>query len=165
MRIVTFVALASLVVGAACAKTATSSTSSSTQSRGPLRWSGNLQPTQQRTGNLAVTGKQGVYGTVLLLPATSSPNRSRVQITVSSQASNSTTYRWALLPGRCGSPTLPTIGFEQFPPIEISNNGRGSLDMEMALTLPTNGQYHVNVYERGQQLSDVLTCSNLKMGN
>ncbi len=32
----------------------------------------------------------------------------------------------------------------------------------MSLTLPEDGTFHVNVYWQGSQLSDVMTCANLK---
>ena len=52
---------------------------------------------------------------------------------------------------------------ERFPALDVGNNGRGQLDTEMALELPTSGAYHLNIYwETGQQLSDVMTCANLK---
>lgn len=52
---------------------------------------------------------------------------------------------------------------EAFPTIELSSNGQGSLDQEIAFELLSGGRYHVNVlHGTGTQLSNVLTCANLR---
>jgi hypothetical protein len=58
---------------------------------------------------------------------------------------------------------MSLVPVERFPLIEVSTNGRGELTNEMALTLPSTGNYHLNVYwpGGGQQLNDVMTCANL----
>ena len=128
---------------------------------GPIRWTGSLQPRQQRSGGLGPTGQNKTFGTVSLTAM--GPERASVSIAVSTPLQGSTTLTWAILPGRCGSGTLPIIGMERFPALDVGNNGRGSLDTEMALELPASGSYHLNIYwETGQQLSDVMTCANLK---
>ncbi len=89
--------------------------------------------------------------------------RAAVSIALSTPLQGSTALNWGVLPGRCGSGALPIVGIERFPAIDVGNNGRGQLDIEMALDLPTDGSYHVNIYwAGGQQLSDVMTCANLK---
>jgi hypothetical protein len=143
---------------------AAASAASNTASSSPLRrWTGNLTPTNQRTG--AVTGggagQARAFGTVLLTVAESSPQRTRARITLTSPV-NSVQLRWALLPGRCGSGAMPVMAVELFPLLDIGTNGRGQLDAEVPLTLPESGSYHVNVYWAGQQLSDVMTCTNLR---
>jgi hypothetical protein len=50
-----------------------------------------------------------------------------------------------------------------FPAIVISANGRGTIEEEIAYTLPESGNYHVNVFRgAGTQLNDVLTCGSLR---
>lgn len=131
-------------------------------SGGLLRWSGNLQSVQQRTGSLSPTSQTRAYGSVDLLITERDPNRTRAQIVVNLPTPQSTQLTWGLLPGRCGSGGLPVMPVDQFPVIDVGNNGRGQLDVEMPMTLPTGGTYHVNVYRRGNQLNDVVTCANLK---
>ncbi len=128
---------------------------------GAVRWSGSLQPTQQRTGGLGPMGQSKAFGTVSL--ASKGPERMVVNISLSTSLQSSTTLNWALLPGRCGSGSLPVVGVERFAVIDVGTNGRGQLTGEMALALPQSGAYHVNVYwTSGQQLSDVMTCANLR---
>lgn len=107
------------------------------------------------------TSQNKAYGTVFL--AVAGLDRTRVRITVSTSHRFSTTVLWAMHTGRCGSGSLPVMAIEHFPPIDISGNGRGDLDTDMALRLPVTGTYHVNVYWTGRGgLSDVMTCANLQ---
>ena len=126
-------------------------------------WSGSLQPTQQRSGALTVTGQTRAFGTVRLFPAEGTNyQRMHVALTVGLPISSSASVRWAVLPNRCGSGDLPLIGFEQFPLIEISNNGRGQIETDLPLDLTAGGAYHVNIYTGGQGLENVVTCANLR---
>ena len=165
MRPRTVLSLGLLALGAAaCASTSTSGSAgtATTAEPGVPTWSGNLQPTQQRTGGLAVTGQNKVFGTVSITPSDSRIQRMRVRLMVGIPTQNATSLRWAVLPDRCGTGQLPLIGFEQFPLIEISSNGRGQIEAELPLDLTAGASYHVNVYSGGQQLENVLTCANLK---
>ena len=138
-----------------------SSTVSSGGSGGTIRWTGSLQPMQQRSGGLGPTGQNKAFGSVSLRSI--GPERTAITISVSTPLQGSASLNWAILPGRCGSGTLPLVGIERFPVIDVGNNGRGQLDAEMSLGLPENGAYHVNIYwAGGQQLSDVMTCANLR---
>lgn len=130
-------------------------------SGGVIKWTGSLQPMQQASGGLGPTGQNKAFGTVSL--TSKGVERTAISISVSTPLSSSTTLRWAVLPGQCGTGSLPIVGVERFPQIDVGNNGRGQLNAEMALALPTNGSYHVNIYwGNGQQLSDVMTCANLR---
>lgn len=130
---------------------------------GTLGWTASLQQTQQRTGELAPTSQQKATGQVSLLPMVSAPGRMRVQLTISAPGNSSSTLRWAIFPGRCGSPALPLVGVESFPTIDVGSNGRGQVAGELPLRLESGGTYHVNVFKgRGMELSDVLTCGNLR---
>jgi hypothetical protein len=47
--------------------------------------------------------------------------------------------------------------------IVVSGNGRGTVEDDIAFTLPESGSYHVNVFRSGgTQLTDVLTCANIR---
>lgn len=160
---------ASVLALAACASAKTTdstgaapSTSVSTSpAGGTIRWTGSLQPIQQASGGLGPTGQNKAFGTVTL--SSKGTERTAISITVSTPLSSSTTLRWGILPGQCGTGSLPIVGIERFPQIDVGNNGRGQLNAEMALSLPTSGSYHVNIYwANGQQLSDVMTCANLR---
>ena len=163
------VAPAVIAVLAACASTTPVAASgdalpasASAQSASPgTRWSGSLQPTQQSSGSVGPRGQSKAFGSVRL--SSKGPGRTVVDLSLSTSLQNSTSLNWALLPGRCGTGSLPLVGIERFPVIEVGTNGRGQLTSEMALALPESGTYHLNVYwGSGQQLSDVMTCANLR---
>jgi len=146
---------------AACA----SGTQSTTTSNEPARptWSGPLQPTQQRTGQVAVTGQIKAFGTVTITPSEGSLQRMHVYLSVAVPTTNSEQLRWAVLSGRCGNGDLALIGYDAFPLIDIGQNGRGQIEADLPLNMEAEGSYHVNVYlPGGQQLDNVLTCANLK---
>ena len=128
-----------------------------------IRWSGNFTPVQVRSSNIAMRTQSRIYGTVSLTSLPDNRNRTQVRINFTSQTGgNSFTAQWALLQGRCGSGSIPVAAIDVFPIIEIGSDGRAQLDTEMALSLPESGEYHVNVYVGGQELSNVITCANLK---
>ncbi|MGK2935002.1 MAG: hypothetical protein ACSLFE_07125 [Gemmatimonadaceae bacterium] len=125
-----------------------------------IRYSGTLQPTQQRTGMAAPTAQNKAYGSVFL--AQIGPSRMRVRMNVSTPIQSSRMLQWAIHTGRCGSGTLPIVGVERFPVLEVGTSGRADLDAEMPLTMPETGTFHVNVFLGGQNLNNVLTCANLR---
>ncbi len=139
----------------------TPSASAGVSSGATVRWTASLQPAQQRTGGLGPTGQNKTFGSVALRSI--GTERASISISLSTPLQNSATLSWAVLPGRCGSSALPLVPIERFPVIDVSTNGRGQLNTEMSLELPTSGAYHVNVYwAGGSQLSDVMTCGNLR---
>jgi hypothetical protein len=143
---------------AATAPTASVSTGAAS---GPVTWTGSLQPIQQASSGLGPTGQNKAFGTVKL--SSKGTARTAISISLSTPLTNAASLNWAVLPGRCGTGSLPLAGVERFPLIEVGNNGRGQLEGEMALELPASGTYHVNIYwASGQQLSDVMTCANLR---
>jgi hypothetical protein len=126
-----------------------------------VTWTGSLQPIQQASSGLGPTGQNKAFGTVKL--SSKGTARTAISISLSTPLTNAASLNWAVLPGRCGTGSLPLAGVERFPLIEVGNNGRGQLEGEMALELPASGTYHVNIYwASGQQLSDVMTCANLR---
>lgn len=128
---------------------------------GAVRWTGSLTPTQQRSGGMGPRSQSRAFGSVTLesIPGQS---RSTARVTVSGSSQN-VALPWAVLPGQCGTGSLPLMNVNSFPVIEVGTNGRGELTAELPLVLPSEGNFHVNVYwPGGQQLDEVMTCGNLK---
>jgi hypothetical protein len=70
---------------------------------------------------------------------------------------------WGLSQGRCGSGNPPVLAPSAFPAIQISPNGRGSVDAKLPFVISETGTYHVNVFRgTGTQLSDVITCGDVR---
>lgn len=158
-----FVSAAGLLAsGCASSPSATNEAAAIPSSSG---WVGTFQPMQERTGVLAPTRRRQASGTVRLRQSQKDPQRTAISLTVSTSLPEPGALRWALLSGRCGAATIPLLGHEQFPPLEMSSGGRGQLDVEIPIALPQSGSYHVNVYFGGMELDDVVTCANLRRGS
>jgi hypothetical protein len=114
-----------------------------------------------------VTARQKAYGTVELTVPRDRPNRTYVRLTVAAPATSLiTTLRWGIFPGPCGSGSAPIVPTESLPLIELTSSGQGSIDQEVAFEMPNEGRFHVNVLQgRGTQISNVLTCGNLRLAN
>lgn len=90
--------------------------------------------------------------------------RMRINLTISAPGHESSILTWAILPGPCGTASIPVLSYQQFPILEVGNNGRGQVSAELPMRLEVTAGYHANVYyRRGVEMSDVLTCSNLRL--
>lgn len=126
------------------------------------RWSGSLSPVNSFSGGINGATRQNTYGTVMLSMSPRNNNATRVQLTFQAPVQQSTVFRWALLPGRCGSGSIPLMAAESFPDLEVSSNGRGQLDTDIPVSLPVAGEHHVNIYSRGSNIADVVGCATLR---
>lgn len=128
------------------------------------RWTGTLNPTQGHTGVAVTTTRQKAYGTVELTVSPNRPTVTHVRLTVSVPVEPGlNNLGWAIHQGGCGSGTPPVMSPGAFPSIVLSTDGRGTVDDDIAFTLPASGNYHLNVFRgNGTQLSDVITCANLR---
>lgn len=128
------------------------------------RWTGTLNPTQGRTGAAVTTTRQKAYGTVELTVARNRQTLTHVRLTVSVPVEPGlNNLGWAIHPGNCGSGNPPVVAPGMFPVMVLSVNGRGTVDDDIPFTLPESGSYHLNVFRgSGTQLSDVITCADLR---
>jgi hypothetical protein len=152
------------LVASACASSPAATTAQEAPPPPANSWSGTFQAMQERTGVLAPTKRQQASGTVRLRQSERGPRRSAISLVVSTSIQDAGALRWAVLPGRCGAPTIPLLAHDQFPPLEMSSSGRGQIDIDLPLELPQSGNYHVNVYSGGTELHNVVTCANLRRG-
>lgn len=130
----------------------------------PLRWTGNLQGTLAHTSDVVMTDRMKASGTVELTVLPDRPTRTHARLSLSAPATAMvTSLRWAISPGSCGSGSPPVVPAEIFPRMEMGSNGRGSIDQEIALEMPREGSFHVNVLQgSGNQLTNVFACANLR---
>jgi hypothetical protein len=126
-----------------------------------IEWAGSFQAIQQQNGNtVAPRGRNNASGSVVLVAGTKNALRAKIRLSAATETSQY--LHWALASGRCGSPAIPLLTVSQFPDISISN-GRGQLDADVPIELPSTGTYHVNVFwGNGQDEADVMTCANLR---
>ena len=169
MRIPSTMALGALAFAAACASTPRTSDEVmdvATDREGVLassaRWTGNISPSNSFSGGINGATRQNTYGSVVMSISPRNNKATRVQLTFQAPVQQSTVFRWAVLPGRCGSGSIPLLAAESFPDLEVSSSGRGQLDADIPIQLPVAGQHHVNIYSRGSNLADVVGCGNLR---
>ena len=151
-----------LAAGVGCASQKGSSSSSSRA--GPARWTGAFKP----EGGSAVIGSELTrarstgYGTITLTPVSDQQGRVKVDMSVTTSVV-SAQVAWALFEGPCGAPTPPVIAVNQFPTIEVGNNGSGLVRAELPMTLDTRATYHANVYWTGRatDVTNVMLCAKV----
>jgi hypothetical protein len=128
------------------------------------RWTGSFKPTQSYNGAAVASQRQNAYGHVDLTVSPSSPSLTHVMLNVSVPTDPSLgILGWGVHPGPCGSGNPAVLAPAAFPAIQVSTSYRGTVNAQIPFVIPDNGSYHVNVFRgSGTQLSDVLTCADLR---
>jgi hypothetical protein len=163
-------AVASTTIAACASAPATGSASKPSGSLGVSgypgiqHWTVTLSPTRSYNSTAVSTQRQNVYGRVELTSSADNPTLTDVKLVVSvPNQPGLDVAGWGLSTGRCGSGDPPVLPAGAFPPIQLSQNGRGTADTMIPFIIPETGTYHVNVFRgSGTQLSDVLTCGELR---
>lgn len=159
MRTTSAIFAAAVALGG-CASSQAGSDANEIIASGAVQYDGTFRPIQQSDGRLGMTTVQRIYGNVRVI-FRESTGRSQITLSLNTNSAQSEILSWAIVPGRCGSGGVPVMPSAQFPPLELSNNGRGDVKVDdMPLALP-QGNYHVNVYRGGDNLTNVIACSNL----
>jgi hypothetical protein len=128
------------------------------------RWTGSLNPTRSYNGGAVASERQNARGRVEMTVSPNAPTLSRVILTVTvPNEPGLDAVGWGVIQGRCGSGNPTVLSPSNFPPIPIGANGGGKVDVKIPFVIPDNGNYHVDVFRgSGNQLSDVLTCGELR---
>lgn len=152
----------------AIALVACHATSGSTrpEARGVARWSGSFKQPQMAASSIVGPARPNTvaaFGSIMLTPVEGDANRVRVDMSVSAPVSGGTQLAWAIFTGPCGAPTPPVAGPNEFPLIEVSNNGGGMVRTTMSMTLDPHSEHHANIYWTGRvsDVSNVMMCANL----
>lgn len=162
-------AAAAVVLCAACSKQQTAGTAGAAASPAvslrpsEARWTGTILPTSQNSGQAFGSRRTQINGQVTMVADRDYPNRTAIDISIGTPASNSSVL-WALVPERCGTNGAPVLSINSFSPIEVGPSGRGEVKVVIPFELPTQGAYHVDVYEgRRATLADVQACAEMKL--
>ncbi len=136
------------------------------------RWTGSFQPTKQQSGAVRQSARHAVHGRVSLTPTTADAERTHVALSISAPGQRSSTLRWAVVPGRCGTAALPLLAFDQFPMLEVGTARNAQVEIVLPLRLESGSPYHVNVYEvegvvdqRARLLTQpqlIVSCANIR---
>ena len=156
--------IASVMFLAVLAGCATHSMGSLAESR-PAQWTGSFRTTRVNA-ELGRSVPNSGFGSISLTPIESPSRLTKIELTISVPVPAGEHVPWAVLSGTCGSAHPMLAGESEFPPIEIGENGSGSVRVDMAFTLDVNGSYHANVYwpNRSRDVTDAMMCANLSYG-
>lgn len=127
-------------------------------------WSGNISAVVESNSDVRQSTRGNGYGNAQLTRGDAA-NSTRINVQYSAGGSNSTDryLNWAVLPGRCGSGSLPVMPISNFPELTVGGDGRAQVSVELPFEFPTRGDYHINIYhERQQTLDQVVACGNLR---
>jgi len=126
-------------------------------------WSASIQPTNQNSGQATASRRTMINGDVTMVADKNFPQRTQIHITLGTPNTTST-VSWALVPDRCGTGGVPVLPVSAFSPIEVGPSGHGEVTVVIPLVLPTDGSYHVDIYE-GQraELAAVQACAQLRL--
>jgi hypothetical protein len=128
------------------------------------RWTGSLNPTRSYNASAVASERQNARGRVEVTVSPSAPTLSHVILTITvPNQPGLDAVGWGVSQGGCGSGNPTVLSPSNFPPIPIATNGGGKIDVRIPFVIPDNGSYHVDVFRgSGSQLSDVLTCGELR---
>lgn len=133
-------------------------------SSGPGSWSGIISAVTESSSQVRQPGRGTGYGSVTM-SAAASRGQTQLSLTYTDSGVSNRYLNWAVLPGRCGSGSFPLIPISNFPELQVAGNGRAETTVSLPFELPTQGDYHVNIYqERRSTLDAVIACATLKRG-
>ena len=70
-------------------------------------------------------------------------------------------HPWHVHRGRCGADGGIVGSPSSYEPLEVGGDGRASEEAKLAMTLPTGGEYFINVHASEQNLGTIVACGNL----
>jgi hypothetical protein len=131
------------------------------------RWTGTFSPKRSYNAAAVASQRQNAYGNVELTVSPSSPTLTHVTLKVTLPNEPGLDLAgWGLSEGRCGSGNPPVLAPSMFPAVQLRSSGQGNIDAKIPFIIPETGSYHVNVFRRsGTQLTDVITCADLRRGD
>ncbi len=135
--------------------------SGSISSAGAPRWTARLTSVMQSRGDIRQSTQDKSYGSAEWTDA-DVVSLSKVNL-VFTYSGNERDLSWAILPGACGSASLPLLPLSNFPELSLAGGGRAQLTATLPIDLPTVGTYHIDLYrDRLGGIESVVGCGNLK---
>ena len=117
------------------------------------RWQGSITTPP----NLA--GAVQIGGTAWMATADRT-NETRVHIEIANAAPGGT-HPWVVQRGRCGAEGDLFGSADDYEPIEIDRDGQATVTTEVAMSLPRDGEYSVEVLASPENRDLVVACANL----
>ena len=125
------------------------------------RWTANIQSVTQSRGDVAQSTRDRSYGSATwTVGETAVLSKADVVFTYAGQEKY---LSWSILPGNCGTGSIPVLSTANFPEINIAGGGRGQVTASLPIELPTGGAYHIDIYrDRRQGTESLVGCGNMR---
>ena len=125
------------------------------------RWTARLASVMQSRGDIRQSTQDKSYGSAEWRDG-DAVSLSKVDL-VFTYSGNERDLSWAILPGACGSASLPLLPLSNFPELNLVSGGRAQITVTLPIDLPVAGTYHIDIYrDRLGGTESVVGCGNLK---
>ena len=85
---------------------------------------------------------------------------SMVTVTISNATAGGV-HPWHVHRGQCGANGAIVGSAAAYKPLTVSGDGTASAAARLEMSLPTSGDYYVNVHASASNLSTIISCGNL----
>jgi hypothetical protein len=118
------------------------------------RWNATLATPAGLSGAIQVTG------TAWMAPNEKDPSTTRAHIMIAN-ASPGGLHPWHVHRGQCGSDQGIVGPPDAYHPLKVGGNGQAEDDVVLAMPVPREGAYFVNVHASAANMNTIVACGNL----
>jgi hypothetical protein len=118
------------------------------------RWNASLATPAGLSGAIQVTG------TAWMAPNEKDPSTTRVHVSIAN-ASPGGLHPWHVHRGQCGTDQGIVGPPDSYHPLKVGGNGQAEDDVVLAIPLPKEGAYFVNVHASAANMNTIMACGNL----
>ena len=118
------------------------------------RWNATLATPAELSGAIQVTG------TAWMAANEKDPSTTRVHIMIANAAPGGV-HPWHVHRGQCGTDQGIVGPPDAYTPLKVGGNGQAEDDVILALPLPKEGSYFINVHASAANMKTIVACGNL----
>jgi hypothetical protein len=118
------------------------------------RWNATLATPAGLSGAIQVTG------TAWMAANEKDPSTTRAHVTIAN-ASPGGLHPWHVHRGQCGADQGIVGPPDTYHPLKVGGNGEAEDDVILAMPLPKEGAYFVNVHASAANMNTIMACGNL----
>lgn len=123
------------------------------------------QPVSNRWNAVLATpaglaGAIQVRGTGWLAPDPKDSAKSKAHVEITNAAPGGV-HPWHVHRGQCGNDMGVLGPADAYKALKVGGNGEAKADADLAIPMPTAGNYFVNVHASAQNMGTIVACGNL----
>ncbi len=118
------------------------------------RWNATLATPAELSGAIQVSGA------AWMAPNEKDPSTTRAQVMIANAAPGGT-HPWHVHRGQCGTDQGIVGPPDAYTPLKVGGNGEAESDVVLAMPLPKEGAYFVNVHASAANMNTIVACGNL----